>query len=213
MGVDEAGRGPLLGPVFAAAVILKPGVCTKESGIKDSKLYHSRKGLEIAQRKVLAAARVIGVGSASVAEIDSMNIRRATHLAMHRAIASGLEQLGSEREKVKLYIDGNDFTPYSRPGIDTIDGVPYECVVKGDSKVDAISAASIIAKVSRDQEVIRLCEELPELRDIYGADRHKGYGTRQHLDAIAKHGVTAHHRLSFRPCSQQRPFSKREGVR
>lgn len=199
MGVDEAGRGPLFGPVYAAAVVLEDG-----TGVfRDSKTYSSAKALQSARELVEKHALVVGVGSASAKEIDDMNIRKATHLAMHRAITSAM---GSDArlnmENTHLLVDGNDFTPYTQPGEECIVCAEHTCVVKGDAKVPAISAASIVAKVTRDNEIARLCDEDNRLDTIYGIRKNKGYGTAQHMQAIKEHGITVQHRKTFRPCAQ-----------
>lgn len=199
MGVDEAGRGPLFGPVYAAAVVLR------DNGVKlrDSKAYSSDKGLQMARALVQEHALVVGVGSASAKEIDDMNVRKATHLAMHRAITKAMRSdTRLNVENTHLLVDGNDFTPYSVPGDDCIVCAEHTCVVKGDAKVPAISAASIVAKVARDNEIGRLCDEDESLDSIYCIRKNKGYGTAQHMLAIREHGITELHRKTFRPCAQ-----------
>lgn len=175
-GVDEAGRGPLAGPVVAAAVVLG---ATVPVGLADSKRLSAA-----ARERLFAAletsATAIGVGLADVAEIDSLNILAATLLAMQRAVAA----LGLTPGQV--LIDGNRC-----PLLDC----PARAVVGGDGSVPAISAASIVAKVTRD----RLMDALDRRYPAYGFARHKGYPTRAHLAALARHGVSAAHRLSFAP--------------
>ncbi|MGA9852377.1 MAG: ribonuclease HII [Gammaproteobacteria bacterium] len=176
-GVDEAGRGPLAGPVAAAAVILAPS--NPVDGLKDSKL------LTPAQRETLATeirARALAwaVGWADHAEIDRLNILRASLLAMQRAVAA----LGVNPEKV--LVDGNRCPSLS---------CPVEAIVKGDRTIAAISAASILAKVERDALMRRFDREFP----MYGFAVHKGYPTSAHLNALANHGVCAIHRRSFAP--------------
>ena len=179
-GVDEVGRGPLAGPVVAAAVVLVPQ--RPVDGLADSKALDeaARERLDQAVRE-----RAIGFafGEASVAEIDSLNIYHATHLAMRRAI-EGLAALGITPGLV--LVDGNKL-----PGSD----FPEAAIVKGDGRVAAIGAASIIAKVNRDAQMLAWHSRLP----AYGFDAHKGYGTPQHLAALEEHGVTPLHRLSFAP--------------
>ncbi len=176
-GVDEAGRGPLAGPVAAAAVILAPSRPIR--GLKDSKL------LTPLQREALATEiRVIAlawaVGWADHAEIDRLNILQASLLAMQRAILA----LGVTPEKV--LVDGNHCPSLA---------CPAEAIVKGDSKIASISAASILAKVERDAMMRRYDREFP----MYGFSIHKGYPTPAHLDALANHGACAIHRSSFSP--------------
>ena len=176
-GVDEAGRGPLAGPVVAAAVILDDLRPIK--GLADSKT------LTVARREKLydeirAKALCCSVAEASVAEIDELNILQATMLAMRRAVE------GLRLKPVKVLVDGNR--------IPTLD-VLAEAIVKGDSKVQAISAASILAKVTRD----RWCAELHDKFPQYGFDQHKGYGTAQHLSALNEFGACPEHRRTFAP--------------
>ncbi|MBC2731545.1 ribonuclease HII [Thiobacillus sp.] len=176
-GVDEAGRGPLAGPVMAAAVMLDPG--DPIAGLRDSKK------LSAAARDRLAAEirkRAIAwcVAEASVAEIDRLNILHATMLAMQRAV-SGLGRTPDE-----VLVDGNRCPEW-----------PWrsQAVVKGDDKVAAIAAASILAKTARDQFMRNLHDEYP----VYGFAQHMGYGTAAHLDALKAHGACPQHRRSFAP--------------
>ncbi len=179
-GVDEAGRGPIAGPVFAAAVILDPQ--QPIAGLKDSKLLAPlrREVLAIAIRR---QARAWAVASATVEEIDRLNILQATLLAMRRAV----EQL--EVVPDQALIDGNRCPRLS---------CAARAVVGGDRSVPQISAASILAKTARDAEMLRLHEQYP----LYGLDRHKGYPTPEHLVLLERHGVCAIHRRSFSPVRQ-----------
>ena len=176
-GCDEAGRGCLAGPVFAAAVILPQGY-TNEL-LNDSKQLSEKKRdalRPIIERDALAWA----VGVVTAQEIDKINILNASFLAMHRAI----EALTVKPEF--LLIDGNRFKP--NPGI------PHECIVKGDGKMMSIAAASILAKPHRDEYMMSIAAEYPQ----YAWSVNKGYPTKAHRQAIADYGVTPHHRLSFR---------------
>ena len=176
-GVDEAGRGPLAGPVVAAAVILDPS-CGID-GLNDSKLLTAAVRAEL-DAVIRGSCVAFGVGRAEVDEIDSLNILHATMLAMQRAVAA----LATAPELV--LVDGNRCPqlPY-----------PVEPVIGGDRLVPAISAASIIAKHARDQEMIKLDAQYPG----YGFAQHKGYGTREHLAALQALGPCPLHRRSFRP--------------
>ena len=176
-GVDEAGRGPLAGPVVAAAVILDDA--RRIRGLADSKV------LSPAQRdrlhdEIRAKALCCSVGEASVEEIDALNILQATLLAMRRAVE------GLRLTPHKVLVDGNRL-PVLR--------VPAEAIVQGDARVEAISAASILAKVHRD----RLCLQLDALHPRYGFAAHKGYPTPDHLAALRAHGACVAHRRSFAP--------------
>ncbi len=175
-GVDEVGRGPLAGPVIAAAVVLRSA---GPPGLADSKkLTAKRREVLAAQIRDLALSW--GIGRAEVDEIDQMNILRASHLAMQRAVAA----LSVDPEVV--LVDGNLLPSFP---------VPAVAVVKGDDRVPSISAASILAKVARDEEMCTLAAQYPE----YGFERHKGYGTAAHLSALARLGPTPIHRRSFAP--------------
>ena len=174
-GVDEAGRGPLAGPVCAAAVILPRGL--EIPGLNDSKKL-SEKRREALYDVIISSAMAYGIAFADVEEIERLNILHATFLAMNRAIA----QL-SVRPELAL-IDGNR---------DSDIEVPSRCIVKGDSRCADIAAASILAKVTRDRYMIKMAEQYPQ----YGFEQHKGYGTKQHYAALRKYGATPIHRMSF----------------
>ena len=176
-GVDEAGRGPLAGPVVAAAVILDDLAPIK--GLADSKVLSPRRR-DALHEEIRAKALCVSVAEASVEEIDQLNILHATMLAMRRAV-EGLRLVPHH-----VQVDGNRL-PVLR--------VPAEAIVKGDALVPAISAASIIAKVTRD----RLCAELHRQYPHYGFDGHKGYPTPEHLDALRRHGACPAHRRSYAP--------------
>ena len=176
-GVDEAGRGPLAGPVYAAAVILDPA--RPVAGLADSKTLTPRQR-EMLALEVRLRAVAWAVASASVEEIDTLNILQASLLAMRRAV----EQLAVTPHQV--LVDG-----LHRPRLT----IPVRAIVRGDATVAEIAAASIIAKVARDTEMLELHQQHPQ----YGFDRHKGYPTSAHLAALRKHGVSAVHRRSFAP--------------
>ena len=176
-GVDEAGRGPLAGPVVAAAVILDELKPIK--GLNDSKVLSERTRERLFD-EIRAKALCCAIAEASVEEIDSLNILHATMLAMRRAVE------GLRLKPTRVLVDGNRLPILT---------VPAEAIVKGDSKVKAISAASILAKVHRD----RLCLALHEQHPQYGFDSHKGYPTPVHLAALREHGACAQHRRSFGP--------------
>ena len=177
-GVDEVGRGPLAGPVVAAAVVL-PRDCWID-GIDDSKRLNPDRRLDLSE-KILAACAAVGIGAASAAEIDRLNILRATALAMRRAVA----RLGGADH---LLVDG---LAVPELGTET-----HTAIVGGDGCVHCISAASIVAKVTRDRLMARLSLRYPE----YGWGRNMGYGTPEHRAALERLGPTPHHRRSFQPC-------------
>ncbi len=174
-GVDEAGRGPLAGPVCAAAVILPPHV--RIPGLNDSKKLSDKRRRELFP-VIQEQAMAFGIAFASEQEIDEINILQATFLAMRRA----MEQL-SLRPELAL-IDGNRETDF---------GIPAKTVVKGDSLSANIAAASILAKVTRDDLMIRMADRYPE----YGFEIHKGYGTRAHYAALERFGPCPIHRMTF----------------
>jgi ribonuclease HII len=176
-GVDEAGRGPLAGPVYAAAVILDPQ--RPIAGLADSKkLSPARR--EILAMQIRAQAHCWAIASASVAEIDEINILQASLLAMRRAVES------LQLQPVKILVDGLHCPSVS---------MPAHAIVGGDGSEPAISAASILAKTARDAEMLRLHVLYPE----YGLNRHQGYPTAAHIAALNAHGVTDIHRRSFNP--------------
>jgi ribonuclease HII len=179
-GVDEAGRGPLAGPVVAAAVILDD--LNPIKGLADSKKLTALKRDKLYD-EIRAKALCCSIAEASVEEIDALNILQATMLAMRRAVE------GLRLKPNKVLVDGNRL-----PVLDVL----TEAIVKGDSKVQAISAASILAKVTRD----RWCEQIDHEYPAYGFAKHKGYGTEAHMQALKTHGATPWHRKSFAPVAE-----------
>lgn len=179
-GVDEAGRGPLAGPVVAAAVILNDRSPIK--GLADSKQLTALRRDRLYD-EIRAKALCCSIAQASVEEIDQLNILQATMLAMRRAV------LGLRLKPTKVLVDGNRL-----PALDVL----AEAIVSGDALVPCISAASILAKVTRDRMLCELHLQHPE----YGFDRHKGYGTAEHLRALQAHGALPMHRRSFAPVAR-----------
>ncbi len=174
-GVDEAGRGPLAGDVYAAAVILPKGLII--DGLNDSKKI-SEKKRDALYDVIIENAIAYAVCTASVEEIDEYNIRNATYMAMNRALC----ELKTKIDFVLVDGDAIKDCQY-----------PYECVVKGDSKSASISAASILAKVTRDRYMLKLAEEYP----MYQFEKHKGYGTALHIEMLKKYGASKVHRKTF----------------
>lgn len=174
-GVDEAGRGPLAGPVYAAAVVLEKGQTIE--GVNDSKKL-SEKKRELLFDKIINECKDYSIGTASEKEIDELNILQATFLAMKRAV-DGL----SVKPDCAL-VDGNQI-----PNLD----YDVTTVVKGDAKSESIAAASILAKVSRDRYMLEIAEKYPQ----YGFEKHKGYGTKLHYEMIEKYGICDIHRKTF----------------
>lgn len=175
-GVDEVGRGPLAGPVTAAAVILDPQ--NIPDGLNDSKALTKKK--REALEPIIFASAEVSIAHASVEEIDEINILRASHLAMERAVA-GLGKVGH------ALIDGN-MIPRGLT-------VPATTIIKGDARSVSISAASIVAKICRDRIMVELAQQYPG----YGWDTNAGYGSKSHISALQNLGVTPHHRRSFKP--------------
>ena len=176
-GVDEAGRGPLAGPVVASAVILDPH--SPIQGLADSKKLSEKKRDQLFDL-IMSHALAVGIGFASVQEIDEINILHASMLAMQRAVAE------LAITPTLALIDGNRCPTLP---------CASEAIIKGDQKEPCISAASIIAKVTRDREMVQLHQQYP----AYGFAKHKGYPTAAHMQALTEHGVTPSHRRSFAP--------------
>ena len=189
-GVDEAGRGPLAGSVVAAAVVL-PADVVELPGVFDSKQLTEAERDKLFDALYALPGIKISVASVTAAEIDKLNILRATHLAMRRAV-SGI------KEADFVLVDGLpvQFT------------LPSRNIIKGDARCASIAAASIIAKVTRDREMVELDAVYPE----YGFARHKGYGTAEHLEALKKFGPTPVHRKSFRPVYELLPETPVQGT-
>jgi ribonuclease HII len=187
VGVDEAGRGPLAGPVVAAAVVFPPG-CRAVRGLRDSKVLPAavRRRLALSIR---SRALGFGVGAASAREIDRFNIRVATAIAMRRAIRCLLRRADLASRPYTIIIDGLPL-----PEV----GYPHEALVDGDARCQSIAAAAILAKTIRDHLMYRLAGRHPE----YGWDTNVGYGTPEHQASLSAHGPTLHHRRTFAPLAQ-----------
>lgn len=182
VGVDEVGRGALAGPVVAAAVMLPEDPQRIPPGINDSKKL-SRLQREALFPRIVESAVAFGIGAASRAEIDTMNILQATLTAMARAVRELTKSLG--RDCDLLLVDGRERCPVI---------VRQECIINGDALCMSIAAASILAKVTRDQLMLKLHDDFP----LFGFDRHVGYGTNEHRMALQQFGPCAEHRISFR---------------
>ena len=189
VGVDEAGRGPLAGPVVAAAVVFPSG-CSAVRGLRDSKTLPPRIRAALAER-VRKKALAFGVGAASSREIDRLNIRIATALAMRRAIDHLFHRatLSCTRSSCRIIIDGLPLLEI---------GYEHEALVDGDALCHSVSAAAILAKTVRDRLMQRLAPRYP----AYGWDTNVGYGTPEHQEGIRLHGPTRHHRYTFAPLAQ-----------
>ncbi len=179
-GIDEVGRGPLAGPVVACAIVMPPER-RAISGVNDSKQLDARTR-QLLSARILERALAVGLGAASAREVDRLNIYHATVLAMRRALERAERRLGAAADHV--LVDGNPLRTL---------GIVHTAVVKGDAKCYAIACASIVAKVARDRLMTTLARRYPS----YGWERNSGYGTPVHLEALALHGLTPHHRRRF----------------
>ena len=207
IGIDEAGRGPMFGRVYAGAVILpKDNPNFKFDWLKDSKKFHSKKKIEQVADYIKENALAWAVEFEDEQTIDEINILQATQSAMHKAIKNVLGKLDNNVifDNILLLVDGNYFKSYttinkSKTKLETI---KHLLVEGGDNKFCAIAAASILAKVERDKYIEDLCVQNPELIEYYGIDSNKGYGSKKHLDGIKEHGITKWHRKTFGICKQ-----------
>ena len=199
IGVDEAGRGPMFGRVYTGAVVLPKSMeAFNHALMKDSKKFHSEKKIREVANYIKINATAWAVGYADEGVIDAVNIRNATHQAMHMAIREVLVKLQStfKAEHTLLLIDGNDFTPFIHQG-NTLSHVSIE---GGDNTYSCIAAASILAKVARDDYIADLCKEEPSLIERYDLLKNKGYGTKKHMDGLKQYGITQWHRKTFGIC-------------
>lgn len=191
VGIDEAGRGPLAGPVVAAAVILPEGVII--DGLNDSKKLSEKKRDELAP--IIKEKAIWGIGFVDNKTIDSINILNATFLAMERATDVLLKK--TDIKNLHFMVDGNRIPTFLKEMDDPLfsqNRITVEAIVKGDSKIPEIMAASILAKTERDKFMKLLSCRYP----LYGFEKHKGYGTANHIDKIKRYGYTPYHRLTFK---------------
>lgn len=213
IGVDEAGRGPLFGRVYAAAVILPKETTNEEpeydfTNMKDSKKFSSKKKIKEVANYIKERSISWAVAFEDEKTIDKINILQATQSAMHKAIRECLEKAKTEKKALlggancHLLVDGNYFNSFI--GFDKktkqITSIPHTCVKGGDRTYAAIAAASILAKVSRDEYIEEICDENPWIDELYGIRSNKGYGAKKHMTAVREHGASKWHRRSFAPC-------------
>ena len=207
VGVDEAGRGPLFGRVYTAAVILPKDESFDHFNMKDSKRFHSKKKIQEVSEYIKSNAIAWAVTYEDEKTIDSINILQATQESMHKSISKTIDNhfcknnLNKDKLKkdYKLLIDGNYFKLF-QPNQSQVSTLNYTCIEGGDNKYTAIAAASILAKVARDQYIEELCDLNPELDLHYGIRSNKGYGAKKHIEGIKEHGITIWHRRSFGIC-------------
>lgn len=220
IGVDEVGRGPLFGRVYTSAVILPSnkhvntetgyhdhgddGVSFDFSKIKDSKKFHSKKKITEVANYIKENAIAWSVAYMDESIVDEVNILQATQLSMHKCINEIIQKNNLPLDSTLLLIDGNYFKPVTLFDKKTnqIQTYNYVCVEGGDNKYASIAAASILAKVARDEYIEELCEQNPNLIEHYGIDSNKGYGAKKHLDGIKQHGITIWHRRTFGICKE-----------
>lgn len=192
VGIDEAGRGPLFGRVYTAAVILpNDNESFDYSCIKDSKLFHSKKKINKVCEYIKQTAVSYSISYIDEKTIDKVNILESTIRSMHNCI----DTLSIKPEHI--LVDGNYFKPYCHFNHDKIEQISHTCVTKGDNTYASIAAASILAKCARDAYIEELCESEPELNERYHLCSNKGYGTKQHIDGIREFGLSIYHRKSF----------------
>lgn len=206
MGIDEVGRGPMFGRVYAGAVILPISSESFEyERMKDSKKFTSAKKLKETAHYIMEHAIAWSVAYEEADVIDQINILQATQSAMRKAIRSVLMSDAIDKTGTipvpYLLVDGNCFKPMVNPLSKTTALMEYTTVIGGDNTYCSIAAASILAKWHRDQYIAELCETYPELIERYNLDSNKGYGTKQHINGIKQHGITQWHRRSFGICN------------
>ena len=204
IGLDEVGRGPLFGRVYTAAVILPKDDTFDHFKMKDSKRFHSKKKIVEMSEYIKENALAWSISWEDEQVIDKINILQATQQSMHQCIGEIIKNnIIQSSSSYHLLVDGSYFNSYIHynPVSKKFDQLEHTCITGGDDKYTAIAAASILAKVARDQYIEDLCEEFPYLDEHYSIASNKGYGAKKHMDGIVEHGITPWHRRSFRPCS------------
>jgi len=206
IGIDEAGRGPMFGRLYVAAVVLPKDGSFDFTHIKDSKKITSAKKRQELYERILQTALATHIYYVEADIIDKINIRQAVLKGMRECISEISKKL---QEKLGIFVlnrfimvDGNDFLPYMeyQKEEDVLKQIPHETFIGGDNTYVNIAAASILAKVARDNYVLELCKENPLLVEQYGLNKNMGYGTKQHLDGIKKYGITQWHRKTYGCC-------------
>lgn len=209
IGVDEAGRGPLFGPVYTGAVILPPLESEFDrTQLKDSKKFTSKKKIQKVFENIINEPNCIyHVDSADHEEIDALNILQATQKSMHRSVTGVIQKYinicKNENKEIRfddilICVDGNYFHTFKYFYEDTLHIIKHKCMVKGDALCKEISAASILAKYSRDEFIEEFVKENPSYDERYNLLKNKGYGTKQHIEGIRNYGYTPYHRKTFK---------------
>ena len=198
LGIDEAGRGPMFGRVYTAAVLLPNEENFDHSRMKDSKKFTSKKKIKECSDYIKENALAYSITYQEPEVIDKLNIREATLLSMHNAITNVIKHIESKKDIV-LLVDGNDFKPYMYFDI-SYNNINHVTIKGGDNLYTPIAAASILAKVARDEYIDKLCEKYNKLNELYGISTNKGYGTSIHMEGITNHGITNLHRKSYGIC-------------
>ena len=198
IGIDEAGRGPMFGRVYTAAVLLPNEENFDHSRMKDSKKFTSKKKIKECSDYIKENALAYSITYQEPEVIDKLNIREATLLSMHNAITNVIKHIESKKDIV-LLVDGNDFKPYMYFDI-SYNNINHVTIKGGDNLYTPIAAASILAKVARDEYIDKLCEKYNKLNELYGISTNKGYGTSIHMEGITNHGITNLHRKSYGIC-------------
>jgi len=204
IGVDEAGRGPLFGRLYVAAAVLPKDTEFHHDWMKDSKKFHSEKKIKTVSNYIKENALFWSIQYIDHEVIDDINIRQSVHRGMHNSIRDILTKSSINKDKTLLLIDGNDFKPYIvyDETIEEMKSLPHETIEGGDNKFTSIAAASILAKVARDEYIKELCDEYPELVERYNIGKNKGYGTKDHLNGILEYGITQWHRKTYGRCKE-----------
>ena len=201
IGIDEAGRGPLFGRVYTAAVVLpKDKDLFDHSLMKDSKKFTSKKKINEVYEYIKKNAIAYNVCYEDETTIDKINILQATFKSMHNSVRNILQNKPDDKKIEKLLVDGNNFKPFTYLNNNHITQLNHTCIEGGDNKFCSIAAASILAKVERDKYIEELCEKNPDLDDKYGILKNKGYGTRKHIDGIKQYGISEFHRKTYGLC-------------
>lgn len=203
IGVDEAGRGPLFGPVYTGALVLPNENILDRSKLKDSKKFTSKKKINAIYEEILGSCNYHGIDFADVEEIDKYNILQATQRSMHRSLTKLIQKLLNDYDesifdKILIYVDGNYFNTFKYFYNNQFYILKHKCIVKGDSLSKEISGASILAKVSRDMYIEDFINDHPDYNEKYGLLSNKGYAAKVHIQGIKEHGYTPYHRKSFK---------------